>query len=112
MLAFMHKAAKVTDDIMTCFAVGLGLPEDYYKEVTCRVAHVNIHVRTPCANVELASQGCKAEQGVCIPAMPQGWTQAWQLICRAMMCLQAYMTSSYWKYELCVMACYTVHGSQ
>ncbi|DBA78273.1 TPA: hypothetical protein ACH3X2_008221 [Trebouxia sp. C0005] len=32
MLEFMHKAAKVTDDIMTCFAIALGLPEDYYKE--------------------------------------------------------------------------------
>lgn len=34
MLMFMHKAAKVTDDIMTCFAIGLGLPENYFKEVT------------------------------------------------------------------------------
>lgn len=32
MLEFMHKAAKVTDDIMTCFAIGLGLPEDFYKK--------------------------------------------------------------------------------
>ena len=34
MLMFMHKAAKVTDDIMACFAIGLGLPENYFKEVT------------------------------------------------------------------------------
>ena len=33
MLEFMHKAAKVADEIMTCFAIGQGLPEDYYKEV-------------------------------------------------------------------------------
>ena len=35
MLEFMHKAAKVTDDIMTCFAIGLGLPEDFYKQARC-----------------------------------------------------------------------------
>ena len=34
MLGFMHKAARVTDDIMSCFAIGLGLPEDYFKEVS------------------------------------------------------------------------------
>lgn len=34
MLEFMHKAAKVTDDIMTCFAIGLGLPEDFYKKAS------------------------------------------------------------------------------
>lgn len=41
MLEFMHKVAKVADDIMACFAVGLGLPGDYYQEVTLciRMAH-------------------------------------------------------------------------
>ena len=35
MLDFMLKAANVTDDIMTCFAIGLGLPEDFYREARC-----------------------------------------------------------------------------
>ena len=50
MLEFMHKAAKVTDDIMTCFAIGLGLPEDYYKEAsrlslkfTVNLSPLNMH---------------------------------------------------------------------
>ena len=30
----MHKAAQVTDNIMTCFAIGLGLPENHFKQVT------------------------------------------------------------------------------
>lgn len=33
MLAFMHKCHAVTELIMSCFAVGLGLNEDYFKEV-------------------------------------------------------------------------------
>lgn len=48
MLEFMHKAAKVTDDIMTCFAIALGLPEDYYKEasrqlLTIKRGPLNMH---------------------------------------------------------------------
>lgn len=34
MLGFMHKAARVIDHIMSCFAIGLGLPEDSFKEVS------------------------------------------------------------------------------
>lgn len=34
MLAFMHKCHAVTEQIMSCFAVGLGLTEDYFKEVS------------------------------------------------------------------------------
>lgn len=43
MLEFMHKAAKVTDDIMTCFAIGLGLPEAFYKEASRLVLSSPVH---------------------------------------------------------------------
>lgn len=33
MLCFMHKVHRVAMDIMSCFAIGLGLPEDFYVEV-------------------------------------------------------------------------------
>ena len=33
MLAFMHKVHRVTMDIMSCLAIGLGLPEDFYVKV-------------------------------------------------------------------------------
>lgn len=34
MVAFMHKCHAVTERIMSCFAAGLGLSEDYFKEVS------------------------------------------------------------------------------
>ncbi len=43
MVEFMHKAAKVTDDIMNCFAIGLGLPEDFYKEASRLVLSSLVH---------------------------------------------------------------------
>jgi len=43
MLEFMHKAAKVTDDIMTCFAIGLGLPEDFYKQASRHLLSSPVH---------------------------------------------------------------------
>jgi len=43
MLEFMHKATKVTDDIMTCFAIGLGLPEDFYKEASRHLLSSPVH---------------------------------------------------------------------
>ncbi len=33
MLTFMHKVHRVAMDIMSCLAMGLGLPEDYYFQV-------------------------------------------------------------------------------
>ena len=33
MLAFMHKVHRIAMDIMSCLAIGLGLPEDYYFQV-------------------------------------------------------------------------------
>ena len=33
MLTFMHKVHRVAMDIMSCLAIGLGLPEDYYLQV-------------------------------------------------------------------------------
>ena len=33
MLGFMHKVHVVALDIMSCFAIGLGLPEDFYVQV-------------------------------------------------------------------------------
>ena len=33
MLCFMHKVHRVAMDIMSCFAVGLGLPEDFFVKV-------------------------------------------------------------------------------
>ncbi len=33
MLTFMHKVHRVAMDIMSCLAIGLGLPEDYYFQV-------------------------------------------------------------------------------
>ena len=33
MLFFMHKVHRVAMDIMSCFAIGLGLPEDFYVKV-------------------------------------------------------------------------------
>ena len=33
MVAFMHKCHAVTEQIMSCFAVGLGLEQDFFKEV-------------------------------------------------------------------------------
>ena len=32
-LKFMRRCHEVTERIMTCFAVGLGLPEDYFKDL-------------------------------------------------------------------------------
>lgn len=29
----MHKVHKIAMDIMTCLAIGLGLPEDFYTKV-------------------------------------------------------------------------------
>ena len=34
MVAFMHKCHITTQKIMSCFAVGLGLHEDFFKEVS------------------------------------------------------------------------------
>lgn len=33
MVGFMKKCHQVTERIMSCFAVGLGLPEAFFKEV-------------------------------------------------------------------------------
>lgn len=33
MLGFMHKVHAVAMEIMSCFAIGLGLSEDYYVKV-------------------------------------------------------------------------------
>ncbi len=33
MLTFMHKVHRVAMDIMSCLAIGLGLPEDFYLQV-------------------------------------------------------------------------------
>ena len=33
MVAFMHKCHAVTEKIMSCFAIGLGLSQDFFKEV-------------------------------------------------------------------------------
>ena len=33
MVAFMRKCHAVTEQIMSCFAVGLGLEQDFFKEV-------------------------------------------------------------------------------
>lgn len=33
MVGFMKKCNQVTEMIMSCFAVGLGLPEGFFKEV-------------------------------------------------------------------------------
>ena len=33
MLTFMHKLHKVAAEIMTCIAIGLGLPEDFFTMV-------------------------------------------------------------------------------
>lgn len=33
MLTFMHKVHRVAMDIMSCLAIGLGLPEDHYLQV-------------------------------------------------------------------------------
>ena len=33
MLTFMHKVHRIAMDIMSCLAIGLGLPEDYYFQV-------------------------------------------------------------------------------
>ena len=47
----MHKSAQVADGIMSCFAIGLGLPEDYYKEVTCTREYANVpNMPTLCAH--------------------------------------------------------------
>ena len=44
MLGFMHKLHKVAMDIMSCIAIGLGLPEDYYMQVlTLTVISVAMH---------------------------------------------------------------------
>lgn len=33
MVAFMHKCHAVTEQIMSCFALGLGLKQDFFQEV-------------------------------------------------------------------------------
>lgn len=57
MLEFMHKAAKVTDDIMTCFAIGLGLPEDFYKQARALWRSVSMSVCTHCLLAHLDDIG-------------------------------------------------------
>jgi len=37
MVAFMRKCHAVTEQIMSCFAVGLGLEQDFFKEVRATV---------------------------------------------------------------------------
>ncbi len=69
MIDFMHKAAKVTDDIMTCFAIGLGLPEDFYKEVPLFILHALSCCRSRmnlfrCASVTISLSGMFGN-GVC-----------------------------------------------
>ena len=56
MLDFMHKAAKVADEIMTCFAIGLDLPEKYYKEVARCVCMANL-IDVPASVSEVGSEG-------------------------------------------------------
>lgn len=34
MVSFMRKCHEVTEVIMSCFALGLGLPDNFFKEVT------------------------------------------------------------------------------
>lgn len=34
MIAFMHKCHAVTEQLMSCFAVGLGLDTDFFQEVS------------------------------------------------------------------------------
>lgn len=38
MISFMHKCHAVTEQIMSCFALGLHLPEGFFKEVTAHKA--------------------------------------------------------------------------
>lgn len=39
MVAFMHKCHSVTTQIMSCFALGLGLPEEFFQEVSLAVSY-------------------------------------------------------------------------
>ena len=38
MISFMHKCHAVTEQIMSCFALGLDLQEGFFKEVTAHKA--------------------------------------------------------------------------
>ena len=47
-LEFMHALPPVVDRILSCFAVGIGFPENYFKEVNifCLDAHTNLMAST------------------------------------------------------------------
>lgn len=62
MIDFMHKAAKVTDDIMTCFAIGLGLPEDFYREVSQGLKCSTITASAHAARAVQYRTSCYAEK--------------------------------------------------
>lgn len=52
-LEFMNALPPVVDRILSCFAVGIGFPEDYFKEVniSCTDAHTDVMAST--------SEGCR-----------------------------------------------------
>lgn len=65
---FLAACPPVVDRIMSAFALGLGLPEDYFKEVGLCISCSNLldlHVSFP---VVLT---CKAETSQCMPSLLQ-----------------------------------------
>ena len=64
MVGFMKKCHQVTERIMSCFAVGLGLPEDFFREVRLPTHPVNDDAVVTAIDL-LASGKCDAALAHC-----------------------------------------------